>query len=221
MDGAIHCHARAFLAGRFSAHRSGHPQGAGRKQSQTNFRTGRKMAAMAGLRRSAPLVGVGEKMMTVILSKQKKMNYHYKTMDSVVGKLKLVATDKGLAAILWENDNPRRVRLGSVSENKKHPVLRETEKQLGEYFAGKRKCFSVKLDAKGTVFQIPGVGSIADYSVWRNAKLRADRRANWKCPGHARGRSRQWEKSDFNYRALPPGHRRFGSPYRFRGRTGR
>ena len=81
------------------------------------------------------------------------MNYHYKTMDSVVGKLKLVATDKGLAAILWEDDNPRRVRLGSTSENRKHPVLRETEKQLGEYFAGKRKHFSVKLDAKGTFFQ--------------------------------------------------------------------
>jgi methylated-DNA-[protein]-cysteine S-methyltransferase len=81
------------------------------------------------------------------------MNYHYKTMDSVVGKLKLVATDKGLAAILWEDDNPRRVRLGLVSENGKHPVLRETEKQLGEYFAGKRKRFSLKLDAKGTVFQ--------------------------------------------------------------------
>jgi methylated-DNA-[protein]-cysteine S-methyltransferase len=74
-------------------------------------------------------------------------------MDSVVGKLKLVATDKGLAAILWEDDNPRRVRLGSISENEKHPVLRETEKQLNEYFAGKRKRFSVKLDAKGTVFQ--------------------------------------------------------------------
>jgi methylated-DNA-[protein]-cysteine S-methyltransferase len=81
------------------------------------------------------------------------MNYHYKTMDSVVGKLKLVATDKGLAAILWEDDNPRRVRLGSISENTKHPVLQETEEQLGEYFAGKRKRFSVKLDAKGTVFQ--------------------------------------------------------------------
>jgi methylated-DNA-[protein]-cysteine S-methyltransferase len=81
------------------------------------------------------------------------MNYHYKIMDSVVGKLKLVATDKGLAAILWEDDNPRRVRLGSISENEKHPVLRETEKQLNEYFAGKRKRFSVKLDAKGTVFQ--------------------------------------------------------------------
>jgi len=81
------------------------------------------------------------------------MNYHYKTMDSMVGQLTLVATDKGLAAVLWENDNPRRVRLGPVAENKKHPLLVETEKQLGEYFAGKRNRFSVKLDPKGTEFQ--------------------------------------------------------------------
>jgi methylated-DNA-[protein]-cysteine S-methyltransferase len=86
-------------------------------------------------------------------NKVETMNYHYKTMDSVVGKLKLVATDKGLAAILWENDSPKRVRLSPVSENQKHLVLEETEKQLNEYFDGKRKSFSVKLDPKGTDFQ--------------------------------------------------------------------
>src|ERR1700761_5492858 len=82
-----------------------------------------------------------------------KVSYHYKTMDSMVGKLKLLATDKGLAAVLWENDKPRRVPLSSLSENQKHPILEETEKQLNEYFAGKRKNFSVKLDTKGTEFQ--------------------------------------------------------------------
>jgi methylated-DNA-[protein]-cysteine S-methyltransferase len=81
------------------------------------------------------------------------MNYVYKVMKSPVGALKLVASDKGLAAILWENDNPRRVRLGSVSEDKNNPVLLETERQLNDYFAGKRKSFSVKLDFKGTEFQ--------------------------------------------------------------------
>ena len=81
------------------------------------------------------------------------MNYYYKIMDSEVGKLKLIASDRGLAAILWENDNPRRVKLGSLSESQKHPVLQEVEKQLGEYFAGKRNRFSIKLDPKGTDFQ--------------------------------------------------------------------
>lgn len=81
------------------------------------------------------------------------MSYVYKTMKSPVGQLKLVASDKGLAAILWENDNPRRVRLAPVSEDKNHPVLLEAERQLKDYFSGKRKSFSVKLDFKGTEFQ--------------------------------------------------------------------
>lgn len=82
-----------------------------------------------------------------------KINYYSKTMASPVGKLKLIATDKGLAAILWENDKPGRVRLNPLSEDKKHPILQETEEQLKEYFNGKRKIFSVKLDPKGTGFQ--------------------------------------------------------------------
>jgi len=81
------------------------------------------------------------------------MNLACKTIESPVGKLKLVASDKGLVAILWENDSPRRVRLGEAVVDDRHPVLVETEKQLGEYFAGKRKTFSVALDMRGTRFQ--------------------------------------------------------------------
>lgn len=74
-------------------------------------------------------------------------------MATPVGVLKLVASDKGLVAVLWENDDPKRVRLGALKEDKQHPVLVEVTKQLGEYFAGKRKKFSVKLDFRGTEFQ--------------------------------------------------------------------
>jgi methylated-DNA-[protein]-cysteine S-methyltransferase len=81
------------------------------------------------------------------------MTYFYKMMKSPVGKLKLVASEDGLAAILWENDNPRRVRLAPVLEDEKHPVLLEAERQLNDYFVGKRKSFSLKLDFKGTEFQ--------------------------------------------------------------------
>jgi len=81
------------------------------------------------------------------------MTYAYKTMKSPVGILKLVASDKGLAAILWENDNPKRVRLQPLTENKHHSVLLEAERQLNDYFAGKRKSFSLKLDFAGTEFQ--------------------------------------------------------------------
>ena len=81
------------------------------------------------------------------------MNYAYKLTPSPVGKLKLVASDKGLVAILWENDKPNRVKLGALVENRNHPILVETERQLAEYFAGKRKSFSLKLDLIGTKFQ--------------------------------------------------------------------
>src|SRR5947207_13203799 len=84
---------------------------------------------------------------------EKRTAYSCKTMKSPVGKLKLVANDRGLAAILWENDDPKRVRLCPLAENKEHPVLLETERQLNEYFAGKRDKFSVKFDFKGTGFQ--------------------------------------------------------------------
>jgi methylated-DNA-[protein]-cysteine S-methyltransferase len=65
----------------------------------------------------------------------------------------LVGTDDGLAAILSENDRPRRVRLTLDVEENGHPVLVETERQLAEYFAGRRKRFALRLDLSGTAFQ--------------------------------------------------------------------
>jgi methylated-DNA-[protein]-cysteine S-methyltransferase len=81
------------------------------------------------------------------------MSLAYKIMDSPVGKLKLVASEKGLVAILWENDRPRRVPLSEMAEKGDHKVLVETERQLGEYFAGERQAFSLPLDMRGTRFQ--------------------------------------------------------------------
>jgi len=81
------------------------------------------------------------------------MAYYCTTMASPVGRLKLVASDKGLAAILWQDDDPTRVRLGPLTENSRHPVLQETERQLKDYFAGKLRQFSVRFDFAGTAFQ--------------------------------------------------------------------
>jgi len=81
------------------------------------------------------------------------MTFSYKTMASPVGELKLVASERGLSAILWENDDPARVRLGPLAEDAEHPILVEAERQIGEYFAGTRKAFTVPLDFHGTEFQ--------------------------------------------------------------------
>ena len=78
------------------------------------------------------------------------MSLAYKIIESPVGKLKLVASDKGLVAILWDNDRPHRgVPPNELVANEQHFVLVETERQLREYFAGKRKAFNVSLDMRG------------------------------------------------------------------------
>jgi methylated-DNA-[protein]-cysteine S-methyltransferase len=77
----------------------------------------------------------------------------YKIMNTPLGDLRLVASERGLAAILWENENPRHDRLNIVEENDNHPVLLQAERQLGEYFAGKRRKFDLPLDFHGTEFQ--------------------------------------------------------------------
>lgn len=80
--------------------------------------------------------------------------YFSKTMPSPVGTLTLVAGNEGLAAVLWENDDPKRVPLAtSAKETPEHPVLVEAERQLTEYFAGRLVFFTVPLEFHGTEFQ--------------------------------------------------------------------
>ena len=50
-------------------------------------------------------------------STELRANYVFKAIASPVGLLKLVARDAGLAAVLWENDDPHRVRLGPMVRN--------------------------------------------------------------------------------------------------------
>ena len=81
------------------------------------------------------------------------MCYAYKMVVSPVGDLKLVASEKGLVAVLWPNDNPTRVNLPVPTENIEHPLLGEAARQLNEYFGGERRTFTVALDPHGTAFQ--------------------------------------------------------------------
>ncbi|BCU63873.1 hypothetical protein F941_02531 [Acinetobacter bouvetii DSM 14964 = CIP 107468] len=81
------------------------------------------------------------------------MQLSFMEMASPVGLLKLVAHDTALVAVLWENEDPKRVRLAELVEDKKHPILLETQKQLNEYFSGQRQVFDLPLDFEGTEFQ--------------------------------------------------------------------
>jgi len=65
----------------------------------------------------------------------------------------LVASDRGLAAILWENDDPKRVPLALLVEDKNHPVLRETERQLNDLLRRQTRKVFPEIRFRRTEFQ--------------------------------------------------------------------
>ncbi len=82
------------------------------------------------------------------------MTYNYCQFTSPIGNLHLVSNSSALTAIIFDNCWKSFVK----SENillieKKDNILKETEKQLGEYFTGKRKIFDIPLEFSGTDFQ--------------------------------------------------------------------
>jgi methylated-DNA-[protein]-cysteine S-methyltransferase len=82
-----------------------------------------------------------------------RKTYVSKDIATPVGNLRLVGSKDGLAAILWPDDNRLLIRLLIAKEDAYHPGLLETERQLAEYFSGRRKTFNLKLDFSGTEFQ--------------------------------------------------------------------
>lgn len=81
------------------------------------------------------------------------MEFVYKLIDSPLGKLTIVARASKLVAILWENEQPNRVRLGEMEQQDANPILLEVERQLQEYFKGQRQKFDLPLEFDGTEFQ--------------------------------------------------------------------
>ena len=81
------------------------------------------------------------------------MTLAHKDIPSPVGTLRLVASDTGLVAILWQNERPGRVPLGATTEDADHPILVRAAAQVTDYFAGKLRAFDVPLDFRGTDFQ--------------------------------------------------------------------
>jgi len=81
------------------------------------------------------------------------MTLLYKEFESPVGKLKLVANSNALVAVLWEREQPNRVKLETATLAPQQPILLETERQLGEYFSGTRTDFDLPLQPGGSEFQ--------------------------------------------------------------------
>ena len=104
--------------------------------------------------------------------------YVYKVMDSPVGKLKLVGSDDGLAAILWENDPAGRVRLNIVAEDAAHPVLIETERQIKRVLCRRPAAVCDTAGCCRDGISAQGVECVTDDPVRGDAILRRDRAAD-------------------------------------------
>ena len=74
------------------------------------------------------------------------MEYYY---QSPVGMLKITANDAALTALQLVTNDP----CESDPQAASNPVIRQTCKQLDEYFAGKRQGFELPLAPQGTPFQ--------------------------------------------------------------------
>lgn len=79
----------------------------------------------------------------------------YTVFDSPIGPLTAVANDAGLAAVYMAEHRRRPAweTFGNRVAGSALPVLSATVEQLGEYFAGERREFSVPLAPAGNPFQ--------------------------------------------------------------------
>ncbi|HEX5477069.1 MAG TPA: methylated-DNA--[protein]-cysteine S-methyltransferase [Burkholderiales bacterium] len=118
------------------------------------------------------------------MNKELTMNY-YDTFQSPHGGMLLVASDEGLAGVFFNRQKYFRKPAAHWKKAPRHPVLRQAKRELAEYFAGKRRDFSVALCPEGTGFQKniwQAIAGVAYGETITYAELA--RRAG--CPGSAR-----------------------------------
>ena len=81
------------------------------------------------------------------------------TLETPVGRLRLVASETGLREVLFAGEAPSPD--GELADGES-PVLAEAARQLREYFDGARTSFSLPLDPIGTPFQLEAWRRLAD-----------------------------------------------------------
>jgi methylated-DNA-[protein]-cysteine S-methyltransferase len=83
------------------------------------------------------------------------MKLHYQKMDSPVGTIHIVANDKAILTITFESCwKETKKELDGRLGDRGNEITAKAVNELTEYFAGKRKTFSLPLARKGTAFQM-------------------------------------------------------------------
>ena len=128
------------------------------------------------------------------------MSCAFTLLQSPVGTLTLVARGECLAAVLWEQERENRVRLGALHRDDQHPTLRETARQLGEYFAG--QIDEVRVYSRAL--------SAAELSADMSTPIGGTSTT----PPPPTGDTTAPTTPDLDHRPVSSGDRRFGQPHR-------
>jgi methylated-DNA-[protein]-cysteine S-methyltransferase len=84
--------------------------------------------------------------------------HYFDFYQSPMGRMLIVASEEGLSGLYFVDQKYYREVARDWLRGKDHKIVRETARQLEEYFAAARKAFDIPLAAEGTPFQT---------SVWK------------------------------------------------------
>ncbi len=83
-------------------------------------------------------------------------NAYYAEMNSPIGTLTIITSAQGLHAILWDKERSGieyKKIISNLCKSEAEKTIKQTKKQLNEYFQSKRKVFDLPLVLNGTDFQ--------------------------------------------------------------------
>ncbi|HZD31358.1 MAG TPA: methylated-DNA--[protein]-cysteine S-methyltransferase [Candidatus Angelobacter sp.] len=81
------------------------------------------------------------------------LSLNFSRIGSVVGPLLVGVSDAGLAVLAFGHELPLRLHGDRVEWRESREATTDVRRQLDEYFAGRRRDFTMPLDLRGTDFQ--------------------------------------------------------------------
>ena len=111
--------------------------------------------------------------------------HYYDFYESPYGQMLLAANDEGLCGVYFHGQKYYPQVASPLRRDAQHATLRQTKRELAEYFAGQRKRFEVALAPEGTPFQRAVWKAISSVGFGQTISYgELARRAG--CPGSAR-----------------------------------
>jgi methylated-DNA-[protein]-cysteine S-methyltransferase len=134
--------------------------------------------------------------------------HYYDFYESPHGRMLLVAVDEGLCGVYFDGQKYHPQVASQWRRDANHPPLRQTKRELAEYFCGERKRFEVALAPEGTAFQRSMWKAISSVEFGKTITYgELARRAG--CPGSARAAGAATGRNPIG--VIVPCHRIVGS----------